>query len=1078
MMISTIIMKISKKYIIIGTILVSLLVSGFFIAKDKAPQVGGSDLWKFVSSQLQPVVSTWQVYAPDDLRFDDEILPDGDLCSDGQILKKTGADNWDCAADSAGGGVSSNSINFDEIQNPLVLDTNITTTSASFNWNWGATSFVNVGSVSFAKYIDLSVAGVRLNGDGDGAITFLGTGNGSDENFTINLDDVANEATISTTTGLTQFNFSGISVSSSLNFEAVGYASASKYFGIALTDCDSNGSQFLWSDTGLFSCQTLADADIPDTLTITNLSGTNTGDVTLAGTPDYITISNQVITRAKLDISDDTNATGGDGITITANDFDFVSTELEALTWGAGGNATNVWTHNLSAGDPTLTWTQSGASLSLNFEVIGYASGSKYFGATLTDCDSNGSQLLWSDTGLFSCQTLADADIPDTLTITNLSGTNTGDVTLAGTPDYITIVGQAITRAKLDISDDTNATGGAGVDITTNDFTFDSTEIEATTWGAGGNATNVWTHNLSSGDPTLTWTTSGASLSLNFEVLGYASASKYFGRALAGMAGTDGCSAAGDTLNYTFSTGAFSCGTDATGGGGVSSDSLNFDEFQNPLVLDTNITTTSASFNWDWGATSFINMGSASFAKYIDLSVAGVRLSGDGDGAITFLGTGNGSDENFTINLDDVANEATITSTTTLTQFNFSGIGVSTSLNFEAVGYASASRFFGKYASISNSLEIGTLAIGRLPLNIQADANSDIARFEENSGGEYFDIEVDSLGDLNFIQDDGAIALEIYDVSPDAAISTDPIGVNGIHGIGDANTAIDFDTDAFQFYAGGVQFVDFQQPAGQDVTVFNEDGVDIDFRVEGTGQANALFIDGANGNIGFKKVPTSNFDVSGTASVSSNFEASGYASASKYFGGIASHAFGGSIEPRTTDLGSLGTTALKWAQAVANKIHAVVQMLIPSGAGGSATGTVAGSIGVDSTSRSFNFGDGTNENVVDPRKCIGVSLRGNNLTAKSQFTIFTPDNPFTLSLVQVAASGTNSLGWNLTTGSTTVPVTNVFTLNKSASGSAVTKYTTFGNAVIGDGGKLDFRVSSASAKLDSVYVRACGYYDP
>lgn len=37
------------------------------------------------------------------------------------------------------------------------------------------------------------------------------------------------------------------------------------------------------------------------------LAGTNSGDVTLAGTPDYITIANQVITRAKLDAADDLN---------------------------------------------------------------------------------------------------------------------------------------------------------------------------------------------------------------------------------------------------------------------------------------------------------------------------------------------------------------------------------------------------------------------------------------------------------------------------------------------------------------------------------------------------------------------------------------------------------------------------------------------------------------------------------------------------------------------------------------------------------------------------------------------------
>lgn len=51
------------------------------------------------------------------------------------------------------------------------------------------------------------------------------------------------------------------------------------------------------------------------------IGGTNTGDVTLAGVPDYITISGQTITRGTVDISDDTNLTGGLGLTITGDDM-------------------------------------------------------------------------------------------------------------------------------------------------------------------------------------------------------------------------------------------------------------------------------------------------------------------------------------------------------------------------------------------------------------------------------------------------------------------------------------------------------------------------------------------------------------------------------------------------------------------------------------------------------------------------------------------------------------------------------------------------------------------------------------
>ena len=50
--------------------------------------------------------------------------------------------------------------------------------------------------------------------------------------------------------------------------------------------------------------------------------------------------------------------------------------------------------------------------------------------------------------------------------------------------------------------------------------------------------------------------------------------------------------------------------------------------------------------------------------------------------------------------------------------------------------------------------------------------------------------------------------------------------------------------------------------------VFNEQGADVDFRVEGTGQANALVVDGTNGNVGIHEgTPTQPLDVNGNVTV-------------------------------------------------------------------------------------------------------------------------------------------------------------------------------------------------------------------
>lgn len=58
--------------------------------------------------------------------------------------------------------------------------------------------------------IDLGAAGVRLSGDGDGAITFLGLGDGADEDLTLNLDDTANTGVVSSSTGLIRLTFTAI----------------------------------------------------------------------------------------------------------------------------------------------------------------------------------------------------------------------------------------------------------------------------------------------------------------------------------------------------------------------------------------------------------------------------------------------------------------------------------------------------------------------------------------------------------------------------------------------------------------------------------------------------------------------------------------------------------------------------------------------------------------------------------------------------------------------------------------------------------------------------------------------------
>lgn len=78
-------------------------------------------------------------------------------------------------------------------------------------WSIGFDGSVSFGSSTVAD-LSLGTAGVKLTGDGDGAITFLGMGNGSDEDFTLNFDDTANTIVASSSTGVTYLDMGSIGI--------------------------------------------------------------------------------------------------------------------------------------------------------------------------------------------------------------------------------------------------------------------------------------------------------------------------------------------------------------------------------------------------------------------------------------------------------------------------------------------------------------------------------------------------------------------------------------------------------------------------------------------------------------------------------------------------------------------------------------------------------------------------------------------------------------------------------------------------------------------------------------------------
>jgi len=100
---------------------------------------------------------------------------------------------------------------------------------------------------------------------------------------------------------------------------------------------------------------------------------------------------------------------------------------------------------------------------------------------------------------------------------------------------------------------------------------------------------------------------------------------------------------------------------------------------------------------------------------------------------------------------------------------------------------------------------------------------------------------------------------------------------------GDADTRILFTDDDINITAGGKNFVDFTEDTVSEVT-FNEEGVDIDFRIETTNDTKALYIDAGNDTIQLGTAATTHVTASGNISGSGDIITSGTGS----FGHVSS----------------------------------------------------------------------------------------------------------------------------------------------------------------------------------------------
>lgn len=269
-------------------------------------------------------------------------------------------------------------------QNGYVLQTDGTDNS------WVSNSGSSVGALGDLSDVATTTAstGDVLTLQADGTFDLAAqTGSGAEADWITTFAETA--LTPSTTKGIY------INASSTIagDFRADGNSTTTGHIAALGGNSDQWNTAFSWGDhsTQGYLTSVASDSDwtvhnsypvacspgeyvnsIGDTLTCTDatteinsLISTHTSDtdahqdlVTLAGTPDYITLAGQVITRGTIDIGDDTNLAGGTGITLTG---DTLST-----------NDSQIIHDNLSGfvSNEHIDWTNA----TNNFFTTGYAS--------------------------------------------------------------------------------------------------------------------------------------------------------------------------------------------------------------------------------------------------------------------------------------------------------------------------------------------------------------------------------------------------------------------------------------------------------------------------------------------------------------------------------------------------------------------------------------------------------------------------------------------------------------------------------------------------------------------------------
>jgi hypothetical protein len=177
----------------------------------------------------------------------------------------------------------------------------------------GALTFAT--APTFTTSITIGSAGASFADDGDGAITITGLGNGSDENLIINLDDTSNTISLSSSTGVTEFDLGTMD----MNTDTLDLTGTGTINGLDAIDGTTETTLETYLDiAGEVTSTGLGTAVIADNVTVSGwtMQGTTTLGVLAgsidAGSATYVEIPNGAAPTTTIfgQIAGDNNAWG------------------------------------------------------------------------------------------------------------------------------------------------------------------------------------------------------------------------------------------------------------------------------------------------------------------------------------------------------------------------------------------------------------------------------------------------------------------------------------------------------------------------------------------------------------------------------------------------------------------------------------------------------------------------------------------------------------------------------------------------------------------------------------------------